>query len=272
MLRTTGAMGSKTLGENFSSEETERSVAVASTTTIAVDAMGGDNGPEASVEGVMLAMAELPDVRFLLFGDEPRLRAAMAERPLADDAVDIRHCDQVIDMETQPTQALRDGRESSMWRALDAVACREASAMVSCGNTGALMAMAMVRLRTVEGVDRPAIAALWPSENPSGFNVVLDVGANLRLDPQDLVINAAMGAEYARISLDVETPRIALLNVGAEKHKGRQDVKDAADRLRDATAAREATVDYAGYIEGDGISSDQADVIVTDGFTGNVRG
>ena len=242
----------------------------ASAQVIAVDAMSGDHGPEALIDGVALAMSEIDDARFLLFGDEPLLRSLLAEKNAPLHACDFRHCDDVVAMDAQPTQALRDGRATSMWRALDAVAADDAQAMVSSGNTGALMAMALVRLRTVEGVDRPAIAALWPSKNPSGFNVVLDVGANLRLHPRDLVVNAAMGAEYARINLDLEKPRVGLLNVGSEEIKGRAEVRDAAERLRIATAGDDASVAFTGFVEGDDISGEGADVVVTDGFTGNI--
>jgi glycerol-3-phosphate acyltransferase PlsX len=155
-----------------------------------------------------------------------------------------------------------------MWSALESVRSGEATVCVSCGNTGALMAMSMLRLRKLPGVNRPAIAILWPSRNAHGFNVMLDVGADIRADERDLLQYALMGASYARNGLHIERPRVGLLNVGTEEHKGRAELK-AADELIEQ-AAPEGNFDFVGFVEGGDIPGDRCDVIVTDGFTGNV--
>ena len=155
-----------------------------------------------------------------------------------------------------------------MWSCVDSVRNGEATAAVSCGNTGALMALSMVRLRKLPGVNRPAIACLWPSRNPQGFNVMLDVGADIRADEHDLLQYAMMGASYARNGLDLPRPRIGLLNVGTEEHKGRAQLKAAHDLIQDA--ADKNHYEFVGFVEGGDIPSNKVDVIVTDGFTGNV--
>jgi glycerol-3-phosphate acyltransferase PlsX len=155
-----------------------------------------------------------------------------------------------------------------MWSALESVRDGDAKVAVSCGNTGALMALSMIRLRKLPGVDRPAIAILWPSRNPQGFNVMLDVGADIRADAQDLLQYALMGASYARNGLDLERPRVGLLNVGTEEHKGRAELKEAQEMIR--ARADEGDYDYVGFVEGGDIPGNRCDVIVTDGFTGNI--
>jgi glycerol-3-phosphate acyltransferase PlsX len=171
-------------------------------------------------------------------------------------------------MTDKPSHVMRHGKDTSMWAAIDELREGRAEACVSCGNTGALMAVAMLRLRRAEGVNRPAIAALWPSRNPAGFNVMLDVGADIRADEEDLVTYAMMGASYARNGLGLTRPRVGLLNVGVEDHKGRAELKVAHDLL--AGAAGPGDFEYVGFVEGGDIPSDRVDVIVTDGFTGNV--
>jgi glycerol-3-phosphate acyltransferase PlsX len=171
-------------------------------------------------------------------------------------------------MEDKPSQVVRTGKDTSMWSAVEAVRSGEATVAVSCGNTGALMAVSMIRLRKLPGVNRPAIAVLYPSRNPKGFNVMLDVGADVRADADDLLRFALMGASYARNGMDIPRPRIGLLNVGTEEHKGRIELKEAYDLIR--AAAQAAEFDFAGFVEGSDIPGDVADVIVTDGFTGNV--
>ena len=235
---------------------------------IAVDAMGGDRGAEIAAEAVSCALSESPTLRVLLFGDKARLSPLMPAG-VADRAL-IRHCDSVITMDEAPVSALRRGRDSSMWRALDAVGEGEADAAVSAGNTGALMTMSLVRIKAATGVDRPAIAALWPSRNPAGYNVVLDVGANLRGETRDLVGASLLGAEYAKIVLNTPMPRVALLNVGVETHKGRAELHAAAAHLSALANATDAPFIFTGFIEGDRIAERDADVIATDGFTGNV--
>ncbi|MCI4662920.1 MAG: phosphate acyltransferase PlsX [Neomegalonema sp.] len=238
--------------------------------TIAIDAMSGDCGPAPVVSGLNLACRSLSHARFVLFGDEAELTPLLNRYKRLAGRWRIVHCPGTVTMEMHPTRALRRGRDSSMWQALDALARGEADAAVSAGNTGALMTMATVRLRPAHGIERPAIAALWPSLSPAGGNVVLDLGADLSADADRLVSYAIMGAEYARISLDLPRPRIALLNVGREEIKGRPEIRDAGTRLAALAADPALGFEFVGNVEGNQIGEDFADVIVTDGFTGNI--
>jgi glycerol-3-phosphate acyltransferase PlsX len=232
---------------------------------LSLDAMGGDKGPEAVVEGLSRFLAAAPGAQAILHGPEPRLAPLVA--PLGG-RVRLVHAEGVVAMTDRPSQVMRSGRGTSMWSAIDAVRDGRAQAVVSCGNTGALMAVAMLRLRRAEGVNRPAIACLWPSRNPQGFNVMLDVGADLRADAEDLLLYALMGATYAREGLGLARPRVGLLNVGTEEHKGRIELRAAQEMI--AGAALRGDYDFAGFVEGSDIPSDRVDVVVTDGFTGNV--
>lgn len=235
---------------------------------VSVDAMGGDRGPAAVVEGVARVAAANPDLRILLHGDEAVLAPLIAQRSGLAGSVALRHAPRVVTMDDKPSQVMRHGDGTSMWSCIEAVRSGEAAAAVSCGNTGALMAVSMIRLRRLPGVARPAIACLWPSRNPGGFNVMLDVGADVKADPQDLLQFAAMGASYARNGLGLARPRVGLLNVGTEEHKGRAELKAAQDLIAAATGP--GGFDYVGFVEGGDIPSDRVDVIVTDGFTGNI--
>ncbi|MDA8585772.1 phosphate acyltransferase PlsX [Rhodobacteraceae bacterium] len=235
--------------------------------TISVDAMGGDMGPIAVVSGIGIAASENPDVKFLVFGPASELKPLVAKRKLTD-RCEIRDVSKVVRMEDKPSHVMRHGKGTSMWAAIDAVRDREAQAIVSCGNTGALMAVSMIRLRKLPGIFRPAIACLWPSRNPGGFNVMLDVGADLRADAKDLLQYAIMGASYARNGLGLDRPRIGLLNVGTEENKGRTETREAHDLIEDV--AKDTNFEFIGYVEGGDIPSNRVDVIVTDGFTGNV--
>ncbi|MEM9956276.1 MAG: phosphate acyltransferase PlsX [Pseudomonadota bacterium] len=266
MARDEAASGSQE-ADNAGNEQDAQEAVV-----LSIDAMGGDLGPTAVVDGLAEALKQpaAADLRFLLHGPEAALRPLLVKRPTLSTRVELRDCEATVAMGDRPTDALRRGRESSMWRCLDSVASGEAAAAVSLGNTGALMAMSMVRLRLAPGIGRSAIAAHWPSQNPAGFNVVLDMGADIRAEARNLFDYALMGAEYARLTLDVEKPRVALLNIGAEDAKGRPEIAEAADRLKDAADQDDAGFSYVGFIEGDKIASSAADVIVTDGFTGNV--
>ena len=237
-------------------------------TLISVDAMGGDQGPAAVVAGCLKSATANPDISFILHGPEDQLSALLAKTPKLSGRVQIRHAEGVVTMEDKPSQVVRTGKDTSMWSAIEAVRSGEASVAVSCGNTGALMALSMIRLRKLPGVNRPAIAVLYPSSNAQGFNVLLDVGADIRADADDLLRYALMGMSYARNGLDVDTPRIGLLNVGTEEHKGRTELKEAHDLIRDHSA--NAGYTFVGFVEGGDISGRTADVIVTDGFTGNV--
>jgi glycerol-3-phosphate acyltransferase PlsX len=247
---------------------TDHTAAKAGRTLISVDAMGGDEGPAAVVAGCSLSAKLNPDIAFILHGDEAQLTALVARRRELEGRCEIRHATDVVTMKDKPSQVVRTGKDTSMWSAIEAVRTGEAAVAVSCGNTGALMALSMIRLKKLPGVNRPAIAVLYPSSNPQGFNVMLDVGADVRADADDLLRFALMGTSYARNGMDIARPRVGLLNVGTEEHKGRAELKEAYDLIRDQRD--QAGFEFVGFVEGGDISGDAADVIVTDGFTGNV--
>jgi glycerol-3-phosphate acyltransferase PlsX len=233
--------------------------------TIALDAMGGDDAPSMVVGGVILAAERLLDTKFLLFGDKARLEPLLARHGgEGGGRIEIRHTDQRVSGDEKPSQALRKGRASSMGLAIEAVKQGEAVGAVSAGNTGALMALAKFALRMLPGIDRPAICTLLPTMR--GQSVVLDLGANVECDAETLVQFAIMGEAFARVMLGIARPSIALLNVGSEEVKGHDIVREAAQRLRDTALP----IDFKGFVEGDGIGKGDVDVIVTDGFTGNV--
>ena len=236
-------------------------------TVISVDAMGGDQGPAAVVAGLARAAKDDDGLGFVIHGDEGALAPLVAKRRLGDRTV-VRPSEGVVSMDDKPSQVMRNGKGTSMWSAIDSVRDGEAQVAVSCGNTGALMAVSMLRLRKLPGVDRPAIACLWPSRTASGFNVMLDVGADVRADATNLTQYALMGASYARNGLGLARPRVGLLNVGSEEHKGHPEIREAAERI--AAEQDRAGLEYVGFVEGGDIPSDRVDVIVTDGFTGNV--
>ncbi|HEU0221159.1 MAG TPA: phosphate acyltransferase PlsX [Paracoccaceae bacterium] len=238
--------------------------------TISIDAMGGDRGPVAVIGGMQRSATEETGIRFLLHGDRGVLEPLLRRRTALGAITELREASGVIAMGEKPSLALRRGKGSSMWNALESVAAGEADVAVSCGNTGALMALAMLKLRRAEGIDRPAIAVLWPSRNPSGYNIVLDVGADLRADTESLRQFAVMGAEYARLGLQLEMPRVGLLNVGTEENKGSSGRQEANEILTSMAARPDARFHYLGFVEGDDITGSEVDVIVTDGFTGNV--
>ena len=237
-------------------------------TVLSVDAMGGDLGPSAVISGIAKAAKKNPDLRFIVHGDGDELGKLIARKRELAGVCDVRHADGVVTMDAKPSAVMRNGKGTSMWSAVEAVRTKEASVAISCGNTGALMALSMVRLRKIEGVNRPAIACLWPSRNPQGFNVMLDVGADIRADAEDLLQFALMGASYARNGLDLPRPRVGLLNVGTEEHKGRAELKMAAELIERVSGP--ADFDFVGFVEGSDLPSNRVDVIVTDGFTGNV--
>lgn len=245
-----------------------RSTALSGRIVISVDAMGGDRGPVAVIGGLAEAAARNPDADFILHGPEDELNRLLAKRPEVAARCTIRHAAGVVTMEDKPGQVMRHGEGTSMWSAIESVRNREAAAAVSCGNTGALMALSVIRLRKLPGVNRPAIACLWPSRNPGGFNVMLDVGADIKAEAPDLLQFALMGASYARNGLGLARPRIGLLNVGTEEHKGRVELKAAHELIGGATELGQ--FDYVGFVEGGDLPSGRVDVIVTDGFTGNV--
>jgi glycerol-3-phosphate acyltransferase PlsX len=234
--------------------------------TTALDAMGGDNGAETAVPGAEIALRRQPDLRFMLFGDESVLTPMLERYPLLKAAAVVEHCDVAIRMDDKPSQALRHGRyRSSMWRAIDAVKTGKADYAVSAGNTGALMAMAKFCLQTAGAVDRPAIAGLWP--NPEGESVVLDLGATIGANAQALFDFAFMGAAMARALTGKPRPRVGLLNIGVEEVKGLEEIRDAGQMLRDADVAN---FEYVGFVEGNDIGKGSVDVVVTEGFAGNI--
>ena len=237
-------------------------------TIISVDAMGGDRGPATVVAGIALSAKVNPEIGFILHGPKAELEKLVAKRKPLLGRVEIRDAQDVVLMTDKPSQILRHGKATSMWSAVEAVKSGAADVCVSCGNTGALMAISMIRLRKLPGVNRPAIAILWPSRNPQGFNVMLGVGADIRADEHDLLQYALMGASYARNGLALKRPRIGLLNVGTEEHKGRAELKAAHDLI--AEAAPNGNYEFVGFVEGGDIPGSLCDVIVTDGFTGNI--
>ncbi|MBK4216453.1 phosphate acyltransferase PlsX [Paracoccus caeni] len=250
------------------SNSTPRAPADGGSVVISVDAMGGDRGPTAVVAGMAESADKNPEIRFIVHGDEAQLDRLIKRRKVLAGRCDIRHAPGVVAMTDKPSQVARKGADTSMWAAIESVRTAEAGAAVSCGNTGALMALSMLRLRKLPGVNRPAIACLWPSRNPQGFNIMLDVGADIRADAPDLLQYALMGSSYARNGLDLELPRVGLLNVGTEEHKGRAEMKLANDLI--AAAAEAGNFQYVGFVEGGDLPGSQVDVIVTDGFTGNI--
>ena len=234
---------------------------------ISVDAMGGDHGPAAVVAGCSMSAKKNPEIGFILHGPREELEPLIRKRHLQDRCV-IHDAREIVTMDTKPSTVLRRGKDTSMWSAIDSVRHHEATVAVSCGNTGALMALSMVRLKKLPGVNRPAIACLWPSRSKTGYTVMLDVGADIRADDDDLLQYALMGSSYARNGLKIHRPKVGLLNVGTEEHKGRPELKSAHTLI--AEAAPNSDFDFIGFIEGGDIPSGEADVIVTDGFTGNV--
>ena len=235
---------------------------------ISVDAMGGDNGPAAVVSGMANSAKTNINLRFIVNGNKTILNQLISKRKILKNICEIRHSKDIISMDDKPTHAMRNGKESSMWGTIEAVKNKDAHAAVSCGNTGALMAISTIRLRKLPGVYRPAIAILWPSSNSLGFNFMLDVGADIRADAPDLLKYALMGASYARNGFGLVRPRVGLLNVGTEEHKGRLELKEANDLISESVENGE--YEYVGFVEGNDIPSNRVDVIVTDGFTGNI--
>ena len=226
--------------------------------------MGGDHAPEIVIKGVAQARIRYPNIHFQLHGDEAKLKPLLAQEKQLDGCWSIRHTDQVVTGDAKPSQALRQGRNSSMWKAIEAVKSGEAAGVVSAGNTGALMAMSKLILRSLPGIDRPAICALFPTR--VGETAMLDLGANAQCDARNLVEFAIMGECFSRALFGIERPTVGLLNIGSEDLKG-------TDTLREASAAlREAHLDmeFKGFVEGDDITAGTVDVVVTDGFTGNV--
>lgn len=235
-----------------------------SSVVLSLDAMGGDNAPEAIVHGAALALLRHPYVKFLLHGDEAQLNALLDARQDLKSASTVVPAEDQVSMEDKPSEAVRRGRNTSMWRAIDSVRQGEAKAVVSAGNTGALMAMGKIQLKTMPGISRPAIAALWPTVE--GECVVLDLGANLETSDKQLVEFAIMGEAFAQVELGLEKPSVGLLNIGEEELKGHEEIRSAAQTLR----TQMPDMDYRGFVEGSDIGTGAVDVVVCDGFTGNI--
>lgn len=233
---------------------------------IAVDAMGGDHGVRVMVEGAALARRKHDKFKFLLVGDETRIKAALEEHPNMREASEILHCEDVVAGDEKPSRAIRRAKTTSMGLAIQAVKDGKAGAAVSAGNTGALMAMGKLALRTMPGIDRPALAGMMPTLEEHDV-IMLDLGANTEADARNLVQYAIMGAAYSRIVIGHERPRVRMLNIGTEDIKGTDALRDAAAALQQATGL---AMSFDGFIESDKINRGDTDVVVTDGFSGNI--
>ncbi|MFL6753203.1 MAG: phosphate acyltransferase PlsX [Sphingomicrobium sp.] len=233
---------------------------------IAIDAMGGDTGPAAMIAGAARARRRDPSLRFLIYGSEPLVKAELERHPSLEGAITVCHSSDAIEPSEKPSQAIRRARTTSMGMAVNAVKEQKADAALSAGNTGALMAMSKLALRTMPGIDRPALAALLPTMGENDV-IMLDLGANTECDAQNLVQFAVMGAAYARTVLTIAKPRVKLLNIGTEELKGTDELKEAAALLREADYL---PLRFDGFTEGDQLSRGNVDVVVTDGFSGNI--
>src|SRR5215510_231026 len=233
---------------------------------IALDAMGGDHGAAVILPGADISLTRHPDIEYLLFGNRAAIDPVLEKLSRLKAKSKVVHTEVAIRMDDKPSQALRYGRwKSSMWLAIDAVKKGEADVAVSAGNTGALMAMAKFELRTMAGIDRPAIAAIWPTLK--GESIVLDLGATIGADAGHLVHMAAMGSAMARVLFGLERPTVGLLNIGVEEAKGLEEVREASRMLREGQWPQ---FQYSGFVEGDDIGKGTVDVVVTEGFTGNI--
>jgi glycerol-3-phosphate acyltransferase PlsX len=228
--------------------------------------MGGDFGPDVAIPGAAKALERHPDATFLLYGQRAKCDPILAQFPRLREKSIFHDCEVSVAMDEKPSQALRRGRYiSSMWQAIEAVKAGEADVVVSAGNTGALMAMAKFCLRTMANVERPAIAGIWPTLR--GESIVLDVGATIGADSQQLLDFALMGGAMARALFDIDRPTVGLLNVGVEEVKGQEEVREAGRLIREADLG---TIEYRGFVEGNDIGKGTVDVVVTEGFTGNI--
>lgn len=239
---------------------------MADTITISIDAMGGDVGAEMVIPGCELALERRPDIRYELHGDEAIIKPLLDKHPRLAAVSTICHADVAIKMDDKPSQALRYGRKtSSMWRCIDSVRTGQADVCVSAGNTGALMAMSRFCLKTMADIERPAIAAIWPTLK--GESIVLDMGATIGADAEQLIDFAVMGSAMAQALFSLERPSVGLLNIGVEEVKGVEQVREAGQILRDANMP---CMNYHGFVEGDDLGQGTVDVVVTEGFSGNI--
>jgi len=232
--------------------------------TVSIDAMGGDAGPGVVVSALLKTIQRHTDVNFILHGDEAQLKTLVARQPKLSGRVSVRHAPGRVSMEDKPSHVLRRGKDTSMWHTINCVKAGDADVAISAGNTGALMAVSMFGLGIIEGISRPAIAVIWPTLK--GQCVVLDVGANVGATEEQLVDFAVMGEAFAHVVFGLAKPTVGLLNVGAEEQKGSEGVRGAAQILRDSNLP----MAFHGFVEGDDIAKGTVDVVVTDGFTGNI--
>ncbi len=234
--------------------------------TISLDAMGGDFGPSVAIPGAARALERHPDMRFAIYGIESECLPILNKYPALKAKSEFHPVEVAIGMDEKPSQALRRGRyKSSMWKAIEAVKLKETDVAVSAGNTGALMAMALFCLRTMANIERPALAGIWPTLK--GESIVLDVGATIGADAQQLVDFALMGGAMARALFELKRPSVGLLNVGVEEVKGQEEVKEAGRILRESNFE---SIQYSGFVEGDDLGKGTVDVVVSEGFTGNI--
>ena len=232
--------------------------------TIALDAMGGDNAPQIVVAGANIARRRHPNINFIFFGDEPEIEKHLSKFRRLKEVVEIHHTTETVKPEDKPSFVLRNGRNTSMWWAVNSVKVGQSSGVVSAGNTGALMALTMYQWRNLTGIDRPAIASFFPTLR--GETVMLDLGANISCDADNLVQFAVMGEVYSRTILGIDDPTVGLLNVGEEETKGNDSLKEAAEIIKEIDFPGEVV----GFVEGNDIPAGVVDVVVTDGFTGNI--
>lgn len=234
---------------------------------ISLDGMGGDSAPEIVVEGASIALRKYPEAKFIIFGDKEKIAPLVEKHRELSSAVEIRHTPDKISSDDKPSVALRAGRNSSMRLAIDAVANGDAQGVVSAGNTGALMAISKFVLKVLPGITRPAIATYMPTKKADKKVVMLDLGANVDCDAQMLLEFGVLGGVFSREVLKIQNPKIGILNIGSEALKGNNNVKEAAELFENAN---HIPGEYIGFVEGDDIGSGEVDVVVTDGFTGNV--
>ena len=226
--------------------------------------MGGDNGIDVTIEGACLAMKKQKELSVIFFGNESLIIEKLKNIEYSKDKIDVIHCDKVVEMDTKPIDAIRRvGKESSMWGCISAVSEGKADIAISAGNTGALMGLSTIILRTIDGIDRAAISSLWP--NKTSHSVVLDLGANVEVASDQLVQFGILGYSYAKSVFNKNNPTIGLLNIGHEEMKGTEILQDASLKMKELFSR-----DYIGYVEGDNLSLGKSDVVVTDGFTGNI--
>ncbi len=235
---------------------------------LSVDCMGGDNSVDEIIGGVNWFCSEYNNDKFILHGDKKSIIEALDKYPKIKQKCKIKHCEKVIQMGDKPAQSIRGGKNSSMWNSIESVKASKAEVAVSCGNTGSLMAISTLLLRKLPDVKRPAIAIFWPSTSENGFNVVLDAGADIKAQASDLLAYSKFGSDIFSKVFNTQRIKVGLLNVGTETHKGNEQLRRASEML--VETFREGLIEYVGFVEGSDFSSDKADVIVTDGFSGNI--